>query len=233
MLVHLHKENYAAALENAELLLGHLESATRPASSSFFENIADAFSFSGQIDRAQYCLERAAFFKLDAVVNARADASSRLSWAVLSEAKKEFKSAIDISREVLDQPVMIVMNANRRCAARSLFRSYSALGKKSEAAKWKQFAREEGRVGLLGDILASQFRQNLTVESPAQPLSPQELSCLSLSAHGQTSADIALKLGIKTRTINFHISKVLRKLNAANRQEAIAKAVSANLLQRL
>ncbi|MEP7084225.1 MAG: helix-turn-helix transcriptional regulator, partial [Betaproteobacteria bacterium] len=90
-----------------------------------------------------------------------------------------------------------------------------------------------GREGLLSDLIANQFRRSLVVDNTTQSLSPQELSCLSLSAHGQTSADIALKLGIKTRTVNFHISKVLRKLNAANRQEAIAKAVSANLLPRL
>ena len=62
-------------------------------------------------------------------------------------------------------------------------------------------------------------------------LTAQELSCLELSANGQTSADIGLKLGIKPRTVNFHFSKILRKLNAMNRQEAIAKAMSANLIK--
>lgn len=62
-------------------------------------------------------------------------------------------------------------------------------------------------------------------------LTSQELSCLSLSARGQTSADIGLKLGIKARTVNFHFSNILKKLNAMNRQEAIAKAMTANLLK--
>ena len=43
----------------------------------------------------------------------------------------------------------------------------------------------------------------------------------ALSARGQTSADIGNKLGIKARTVNFHMGKILRKLNAVNRQEAI------------
>jgi DNA-binding CsgD family transcriptional regulator len=59
----------------------------------------------------------------------------------------------------------------------------------------------------------------------------RELKCLRLSASGQTSGDIGMKLGIKLRTVNFHFSKILRKLNAMNRQEAIAKAASANLLK--
>ena len=84
----------------------------------------------------------------------------------------------------------------------------------------------------MGNILSNQLRASLKVEQPVDPLTEQELNCLSLSAHGQTSADIALKLDIKTRTVNFHFTNILRKLNAMNRQEAIAKASDANLLRR-
>ena len=231
VLIQTHTEKHAAALKNAELLLGYLQSATVPASLSPYLNIADAFAFNGQVERAEQCLDRADSLKERIVATPHTDATCRVSRAILFEAKKDFRSAIALALEVLAQPVTVVMNSNRRYAARVLYRSYSALGRKGEAEKWKQFARQEGRERLLSDILSNQIRQNLNVEHPAQPLSPQELTCLSLSAHGQTSADIALKLGIKTRTVNFHFSKVLRKLNAMNRQEAIAKAVSANLLR--
>ena len=85
---------------------------------------------------------------------------------------------------------------------------------------WASYSR-----GSCERVLAS-LKLDVTV-----PLTAQQLECLTLSAHGQTSTDIALKLGIKPRTVNFHFAKVLRKLNAMNRQEAIAKAVSANLLR--
>ena len=63
------------------------------------------------------------------------------------------------------------------------------------------------------------------------PLSRRELECLTLSAKGQTSVDIAFKLGITERTVNFHFSNIVSKLDAANRIEAIAIAVSRGIVQ--
>ena len=233
ILMHCQVENYAAALVYAESLLGYLTSRTVPASWAFYENVADAYAFNGQVEKAQYCMDQARNLKQNSVLTPFSIASSQISQAILSEARKDYNFAIAIAKEVLDQPVSDVMYSNHRYAAKVLTRSYSALGRKSESAKWKRFAAEAGRSKLLGDILSSQLRASLKIEPPGEPLTDRELTCLSLAAHGQTSADIALKLGLKTRTINFHFTKILRKLNAMNRQEAIAKAVSANLLERL
>jgi len=68
---------------------------------------------------------------------------------------------------------------------------------------------------------------------PAQeghPLSERELSCLQFAAHGMTSKDIGLKLGIKQRTANFHFANIISKLGALNRQEAIATALVHGLI---
>lgn len=62
------------------------------------------------------------------------------------------------------------------------------------------------------------------------PLSPRERQCLTLAAHGLTSEDIAFKLGIVERTVHFHFDSIRSKLSAANRQEAIAKAISQGLI---
>jgi len=62
------------------------------------------------------------------------------------------------------------------------------------------------------------------------PLSPREKQCLTLAAHGLTSEDIALKLGIVERTVQFHFDSIRSKLSAANRQEAIAKAISQGMI---
>jgi DNA-binding CsgD family transcriptional regulator len=64
------------------------------------------------------------------------------------------------------------------------------------------------------------------------PLSPRELQCLKLAAHGMTSGDIGIKLGIAERTANFHFSNILSKLDALNRHEAIAKGMQLGLIQR-
>jgi hypothetical protein len=50
------------------------------------------------------------------------------------------------------------------------------------------------------------------------------------AAHGMTSADIAVKLGIAERTVNFHFSNLISKLGVLNRTEAIATAVSMGLV---
>ena len=57
-------------------------------------------------------------------------------------------------------------------------------------------------------------------------LSGREHECLAMSARGLTSRDIAVKLGIASRTVDFHVGRALVKLAALNRHEAIAKAMA-------
>ncbi len=45
-----------------------------------------------------------------------------------------------------------------------------------------------------------------------------------------TSADIAFKLDISARTVNFHFSNIMQKLGALNRYEAISLALSQRLI---
>ncbi len=62
------------------------------------------------------------------------------------------------------------------------------------------------------------------------PLSPRQVECLTLAARGLTTEDIALRLGIAQRTAQFHFDCIRSKLAAANRQEAIAKAISSGVI---
>jgi DNA-binding CsgD family transcriptional regulator len=62
------------------------------------------------------------------------------------------------------------------------------------------------------------------------PLTPRELECLRMAAHGLSSAEIAIKLGVAPRTIDFHIRNVIGKLRALNRREAAARAIAAGLI---
>lgn len=67
------------------------------------------------------------------------------------------------------------------------------------------------------------------VAEPA--LSPRETQCLELAANGMTSVDIAIKLGIKPRTVNFHFRNIVGKLDALNRSEAIALGIARGLIR--
>lgn len=63
------------------------------------------------------------------------------------------------------------------------------------------------------------------------PLSPRESQCLEMAANGMTSADIAMKLGIKPRTANYHFGKLVTKLGVLNRKEAIAMGIARGLIR--
>ena len=62
-------------------------------------------------------------------------------------------------------------------------------------------------------------------------LNDREIEILTLVARGRTSAQIARKLKIVKRTIDFHINNARVKLRAANRTEAATRAVAARLIE--
>mgnify|MGYP001821454461 CR=1 FL=1 len=55
-------------------------------------------------------------------------------------------------------------------------------------------------------------------------LSDREQEVLDLIAKGKTNTDIAKALYISVRTVKFHVSSILTKLNVRNRTEAALKA---------
>lgn len=61
-------------------------------------------------------------------------------------------------------------------------------------------------------------------------LNERELECLTWSARGKTSPEIAQIINISKRTVNFHIENACRKLNVSTRTEAVVKATSGRLI---
>jgi len=61
-------------------------------------------------------------------------------------------------------------------------------------------------------------------------LNERELECLTWSARGKTSPEIATILGLSKRTVNFHVENACRKLNVSTRTEAVVKATSGRLI---
>ena len=61
-------------------------------------------------------------------------------------------------------------------------------------------------------------------------LTPRETEVLELLARGLLNKEIADRLGLSERTVKFHVSSLLAKLDAGNRTEALARAAEHGLV---
>lgn len=66
--------------------------------------------------------------------------------------------------------------------------------------------------------------------SQVMPITERELEILRWVRDGMSNQQISEKLGISALTVKNHVQKILRKLGAANRAQAVAKAMSMNAL---
>lgn len=71
------------------------------------------------------------------------------------------------------------------------------------------------------------------LEQPAALITDRERQILSWVREGKSNQEIAVELGISALTVKNHIQKILRKLGASNRAQAVAKAMTQNLLARV
>lgn len=62
------------------------------------------------------------------------------------------------------------------------------------------------------------------------PLTPREIEVLGLLAEGLANKEIAARLSFSTHTAKFHVESVLRKLEAANRAEAVREGIRRGLI---
>ena len=71
------------------------------------------------------------------------------------------------------------------------------------------------------DIDAAEFEE---------PLTAREVQVLELLAEGLPNKAIAARLGISDQTVKFHIASIYGKLGAANRTDAVRRAVRRGLI---
>jgi DNA-binding NarL/FixJ family response regulator len=85
---------------------------------------------------------------------------------------------------------------------------------------------------LLQPIVASRLLRHVSQEpeQPVEPLTPRELEVLERLAQGLQNKEIAAELVISERTVKFHVSAILGKLDAGNRTEAVAIAAQRGLI---
>ncbi len=74
-----------------------------------------------------------------------------------------------------------------------------------------------------------------TLQTPPpseHPFSPREFEVLTLAAEGLTNREIAYRLGLSERTIQFHMNGVFNKTGASSRTEAATLALQRGWIQR-
>jgi|SRR5919109_4386519 DNA-binding NarL/FixJ family response regulator len=67
-------------------------------------------------------------------------------------------------------------------------------------------------------------------EVSPEPLTPREIEVLELLAEGLPNKAIAERLKISDQTVKFHVASIAGKLGAANRTDAVRRAVRRGLV---
>lgn len=66
--------------------------------------------------------------------------------------------------------------------------------------------------------------------APYETLTARELDVLRLLARGLRNKEIAARLYVSERTVNFHLANIYQKLNVSGRTEALSKAIEQGLV---
>lgn len=94
--------------------------------------------------------------------------------------------------------------------------NYPARAAVSALARLAQQAKNEAL------SLADTFQPSQPAD---QPCSSRETEVLTLTAGGLTNKEIASRLGISERTVQFHLNSIFNKTGAQSRTEAVALAL--------
>ena len=86
------------------------------------------------------------------------------------------------------------------------------------------------RVASGADAIVTASEAGGADETIAEPLTPRETEVLALVAEGLSNKAIADQLGISDQTVKFHVGSIAGKLGAANRTEAVRRAVRRGLI---
>jgi DNA-binding NarL/FixJ family response regulator len=112
----------------------------------------------------------------------------------------------------------------------------------SEAERARLRARMNGSLTVVGEFpsLGSARRAVVAADAIvlapegerdiAEPLTPREVQVLELLAEGLPNKAIAARLGVSDQTVKFHVAAISGKLGAANRTDAVRRAVRRGLI---
>jgi DNA-binding NarL/FixJ family response regulator len=85
---------------------------------------------------------------------------------------------------------------------------------------------------MLDAVIQNRLRRRLDASRPQSvcQLTDREREVLTWVGRGKTSAEIAIILGLRERTVNFHCDQAMKRLDVTNRTQAVAIAVAHGLI---
>jgi len=109
---------------------------------------------------------------------------------------------------------------------------YFAFTADVDKAEFERLFVDRGAEIQLAGIGAFNHIRNLADKEEASSIgiTKRERECLLWLGRGLRYDQIADRLGVRTVTVEFHIAKARRKLNARTREQALVKAVQLNIL---
>ena len=120
-----------------------------------------------------------------------------------------------------------------RCGRWSARRPCCFVGADMPADDWKT---QKANILREFQVLATYFHQHILRiygnDAESQMIvSARELDCLKWVAAGKTAWEASVILGISERTVRFHLNAAREKLNCLTTTQAVAKAVSQQLIE--
>jgi DNA-binding NarL/FixJ family response regulator len=121
--------------------------------------------------------------------------------------------------------LLVGQPADRAKLRQDLDGSMEVVGEFASIAEARTAATSEDAV-----LLLAGHRARSDGSPDEEPLTDREIEVLELVAEGLPNKSIARRLGISDQTVKFHIASILGKLRAANRTDAVRRAVRRGLL---
>ena len=214
------------------LAMGRYEEALAAAPHGYEENVlVSMFALPDLIEAAVRCGERASAEQALARVARRAAASpTPLTLGLLARSRALLGSETDAENSY-QEAISHLQHARGRA---HLARAELVYGEWLRRERRQRDAREhlQAAYGMFREIGADGFAERARLELAAtgraarQPasshsggLTPQELQVATLAAAGFTNPEIASRLFISPKTVDYHLGKVFRKLGVGSRRQ--------------